>query len=198
MDGVGCTDVLVSLLPGATKLPDNADIFGSQLILYDFSKAFAMVYHSLLLSKLRRFEIPKLMTKLISVYLLGRVQCVHLKQHKTRSATTKCDVGVPQGTLLGPTLWLAFVDSLQFQHGISIKYADDTSTLLSLPYRQTDITTNTPMAISFLPSIIGQALIDECHQWSCDNKMQLNLCKTKVVNISLKKSLNMSGTYLVE
>ena len=54
------------------------------------------------------------------------------------------------------------------------------------------------MAISFLPSIIGQALIDECHQWSCDNKMQLNLCKTKVVNISLKKSLNMSGTYLVD
>ena len=39
---------------------------------------------------------PKPMTKLISDYLLGRVQCVHLKQHKTRSATTKFDVGVPR------------------------------------------------------------------------------------------------------
>ena len=95
MDGVGCTDALVSLLDDATKLLDNDDNFGSQLILYDFSKAFDMMHHSLLSSKLRRFEIPKPMTKLISDYLLGCVQCVHLKQHKTRSATTKFDVGVP-------------------------------------------------------------------------------------------------------
>ena len=198
MDGVGCTDALVSLLDDVTRILDNDENIGSQLILYDFSKAFDMMQHSLLLSKLRRFDIPKPMIHLIADYLTGRVQCVHLKQHKTRSATTKCDVGVPQGTLLGPTLWLAFVDSLQFQHGISIKYADDTSTLLPLPYQQTETTTNTPTAISFLPSIIGQALIDECHRWSCDNQMQLNACKTKVVNISLRKSLNMIGTYLVD
>jgi len=41
-------------------------------------------------------------------------------------------------------------------------------------------------------------LIDECHQWSNNNRMQLNASKTKVINISLKKKLTMTTNYLID
>ena len=49
LDGVGCTDALVSLLNDITKLLDDDKNVGTQLILYDFSKAFEMMQHNLLI-----------------------------------------------------------------------------------------------------------------------------------------------------
>ena len=54
--GVGCTDALVCMLDDVTKALDNTNNIGTQLILYDFSKAFDLMDHKLLLSKLSDLE----------------------------------------------------------------------------------------------------------------------------------------------
>ena len=197
LNGVGCTDALVSLLNDITKLLDNDKNFGTQLILYDFSKAFDMMQHNLLIHKLQEFGLPSTLISLISNYLDERTQCVYLKPHGVRSQITPCDVGVPQGTLLGPTLWLAFVDSLQFREGSVVKYADDTTSFFPLRFDNVDITQKTPLEIQFKPPTTGQELINDCYKWSTENMMMLNASKTKVLNISLKKTLTMIDKYTV-
>ena len=122
---------------------------------------------------------------------------MYLKPHGVRSHTTKCDVGVPQGTLLGPTLWLAFVDSLQFSSGSVVKYADDTTSFFPLSSKDAEVTYSTPMEIHFRPPNNGQQLINECSNWSTSNQMMLNASKTKVLNVSLKKTITMTDTYTI-
>lgn len=138
------------------------------------------------------------MISLIANYLDNRQQCVYSKKHDVRSPIVNCDVGVPQGTLLGPTLWLAFVDSLQFATGSTIKYADDTTSYFPLTKSDNMISATTAATMSFDPPSTGQTLIDECSRWSNDNRMTLNTAKTKVMNISLRKTLSMTSNYSID
>ena len=172
LNGVGCTYALVSLLNDITKLLDNDKNFGTQLILYDFSKAFDMMQHNLLIHKLQEFGLPSTLISLISNYLDERTQCVYLKPHGVRSQITPCDVGVPQGTLLGPTLWLAFVDSLQFREGSVVKYADDTTSFFPLRIDNVDISKNTfrnTIQTTFHPVGAHKRL----YRWSTNNLMMI-------------------------
>ena len=74
LNGVGFTDDLVSLLNDITKLLDDDKNVGTQLILYDFSKAFEMMQHNLLINKLKEFMLPSKLISLISNYLDERTQ----------------------------------------------------------------------------------------------------------------------------
>ena len=76
-------------------------------------------------------------------------------------------MGVPQGKLLGPTLWLAFVDLLQFREESVVKYADDATSSLPLRIENVDITPKTPLEIQFKPPTTGQELINDCHKPKC-------------------------------
>ena len=193
MNGIGCTDALVALFDDISTKMDDSRNFGVQLILYDFSKAFDLMQHHLLQDKLMNLDIPLPMRAMIADYLSDRKQCVSLKQQCVRSTVSTCNVGVPQGTLLGPTLWLAFVNSLQFSEGSTIKYADDTTSYFPLSKSANNITNTTPTEMTFDPPETGQQLINECSSWSHHNDMQLNAAKTKIMNISLRKTLKMTG-----
>ena len=138
------------------------------------------------------------MRAMIADYLNDRKQCVSLKQQCVRSTVSSCNVGVPQGTLLGPTLWLAFVNSLQFSEGSTIKYADDTTSYFPLSKSTNNITNTTPTEVTFDPPETGQQLINECSLWSRHNDMQLNAAKTKIMNISLRKTLKMTGCHVLD
>ena len=194
MPGVGCTDALVSVLDDVTKAMDNCYNIGAQMILYDFSKAFDLMNHTLLLQKLGQFELPNALVALVASYLENRKQQVVIHQHQVKSHTASSNIGVPQGTLCGPTLWLAFVDSLQFSTASTVKYADDTTNYLSLQKADLQIISNTYNAVKFEPPPVSQQLIDECTKWAHDNKMLLNATKTKTLNLSLKKQMIMSKT----
>ena len=78
LNGVGFTDALVSLLNDITKLLDDDKNFGTQLILFDFSKAFDMMQHNLI-HKLQEFGLPSKLISLISNYLDECTQCVYLR-----------------------------------------------------------------------------------------------------------------------
>mgnify|MGYP001790979048 CR=1 FL=1 len=195
--GVGCTDALVSVLDDVTKSLDDSNNVGMQLVLYDFSKAFDLMDHGLLLSKLRSLDVTERLIALVASYLNDRQHCVTIKQHGVCSNYLTSNVGVPQGTLCGPVLWLAFVNSLQFPHGSTIKYADDTTTLYPLSKSQLDIVSDTKSQVTFTPPVIGQQLVDQCSNWAAANKMRLNTQKTKSLTISLRKELTMTSNLMI-
>ena len=58
-----------------------------------------------------------------------------------------------------------------------------------------NITNTTPTEVTFDPPETGQQLIDEFSLWSGHNDMQLNAAKTKIMNISLRKSPKMTGCH---
>ena len=194
---LGCTDAVVATIDDITSMLDSKVNFGAQVILYDFSKAFDLMQPALLNSKLQRLGVSCNYIRLISDYLRGRSHCVHIKSHEVRSPPLRSSVGVPQGTLCGPTLWLAFVDSLQFNEGETTKYADDTTSYLALNKHNTRIHLNTRSTVEFSAPPTGQLLVDECALWAQENHMILNAAKTKVLNISTKKELNMTTPLLL-
>ena len=97
----------------------------------DMSKAFDCVDHQVLLSKLYRSGIRGITYSWFKSYLTGRSQKVFVNGTMS-SNTRKIESGVPQGSILGPLLYLIYVNDcfrcLKFS--CSILYADDTTLIV--------------------------------------------------------------------
>ena len=146
----------------------------SDIIYFDFSKAFDSVNHDILLDKLKHnFKVDGLILKFIVNYLKGRKQRVVIGN----SESDNLDVlsGVPQGSILGPLLFVLFIndltDGISDQTNIAM-YADDTKI-----WRQ---------IYSIEDCYALQCDVDYMQNWAIRNKMNFHPKKCKVLNISLK------------
>jgi Reverse transcriptase (RNA-dependent DNA polymerase) len=75
------------------------------LVLLDLSAAFDTIDHHILLERLRRsYRITDSACNWLASYLTGRTQCVRRRTTSSRSTTLSC--GVPQGSVLGPLLFV--------------------------------------------------------------------------------------------
>lgn len=100
-------------------------------LFYDLSRAFDSVDHELLLSKLYAGGIRGVAYNWVSSYLGERKQTVVMDGIK--SYTGGCDLGVPQGSVLGPLLFIIFVNDIGnacCARGRAVLYADDTNILV--------------------------------------------------------------------
>ena len=79
-------------------------------VLLDFSKAFDKVDHKILLSKLARLGIGDSLCQWICAFLSGRSQSVLVEGASSKSSPVLS--GVPQGTVLGPLLFLAYLNDI--------------------------------------------------------------------------------------
>lgn len=139
-------------------------------VFIDLSKAFDTVNHQLLLEKLERAGIRGNVHQLFSNYLHNRFQAVCIDG--TLSSWKQVTTGVPQGSVLGPTLFLIFINDLKYLalKGQLYLYADDAS----LFYSGADDAVNCFHMNSDL------ALLSS---YFCTNLLTLNKEKTKFLHL---------------
>ena len=96
----------------------------------NFSKAFDTINHKLLLKKLEDYGIRDTCLNWINSYLTNRNQSVIYSGIKSSELVVKC--GVPQGSILGPLLFLLYINDLANVSSVltAIMYADDSSFFL--------------------------------------------------------------------
>jgi len=134
------------------------------MIMLDLQKAFDTVDHGILCQKLKIMGVESV--EWFQSYLAGRKQMVNV--NNTMSDSMKLTCGVPQGSILGPLLFLCYVNDMGISISKSCKlilYADDSAILYS------------HKGPSIISSVLGKEL-ENCSKWLVDNKLYLHLGKT--------------------
>lgn len=101
------------------------------IIFLDLAKAFDTVNHKILLEKLHRYGLRGKANKLLESYLTNRSQRVKVNGILGNFMVVK--TGVPQGTILGPLLFILYVNDLLtgMPEDVISSYADDTAVIIT-------------------------------------------------------------------
>ena len=146
-------------------------------IFIDFSKAFDLLSHDILIRKLRVLHFSESAIQLIKSYLEFRVQRVFCNGAFSQSLPVSH--GVPQGSILGPLLFILYIHDMKdyLQHSYILQYADDTTLCVS--------STNLSSLVNNL-----NADMQSIEQYCQSNMLVLNVAKTKAMLFSGRKDYN--------
>ena len=154
----------------------NADI-----LYIDLSKAFDKVNHETLLHKLEHMKITGKINDWIRMFLTNRTQQVVVNGHKSKPA--KVLSGVPQGTVLGPALFILYMNNItEYIKQTLIKmFADDSKLISSIANIE-----DRQKLINDLKALL---------KWTEDNSMQFNEEKFQLLQLGQNSSLKTPYSY---
>ena len=137
-------------------------------VFVDLEKAFDTVNHKILIGKLDHYGIKGIANKWFSSYLNKRSQKVTLNGTLSETLPIRC--GVPQGSILGPLLFLIYINDMNkaLKECNVYHFADDTNLLFSHP---------DPLV---LKKIMNKEL-KLLFEWLCANRLSLNVAKTEFI-----------------
>ena len=142
------------------------------MVLIDLQKAFDTVDHAILLEKLRAVGVTSVTW--FQSYLSGREQCVDVSGSRSEFLPISC--GVPQGSILGPQLFLIYINDMNLSINCRLSlYADDSALLFS----------------GRDSNVIAERLSAElsiCKRWLVDNKLSLHVGKTECLLFASRKN----------
>lgn len=155
----------------------------TEMNMIDLTKAFDSVNHEVLLNKLEYYGVRGGPLDLLRSYLTNRVQLT--EWNNTRSQHMNIYHGVPQGSVLGPLLFVLYVNDLPSNIvGAEIcLYADDTSVLVEAEDLET------------LCEKSRKAMV-ETNKWFTANKLQVNMGKTQSLLFSTRNSQISTARFL--
>ena len=166
-----CQTALTKMTNLWLKDIDDGNLTGAMFI--DFTKAFDLVDHKLLLKKLALYKFDESTLLWFKSYLSNRKQSVHVGGSKSKY------LGVPQGSVLGPLLFLVYINDLPL-HVEKSKlemFADD----MTLHSSSADM------------NVIENNLncdIEKIDGWCLQNRMKINESKTKCMLMGTNKKIS--------
>lgn len=172
--GASCNTQLITALHQILQLVDNGNLV--QVAALDFAKAFDKVSHSILIEKLHKFNIPLQLVNWIENFLTGRQQQVVMdgtvsNMHEVRS-------GVPQGTVLGPSLFLFYINDIVDNIGSGIRLFADDIIIYSIVKDETDIKK-------------FQEDISKLEDWANKSDMSFNVKKCNIMYMGKNRNINI-------
>ena len=141
-------------------------------VFFDFTNAFDILPHALLLQKLNNYGLTPGYINWFSSYLTNRESCVRFSG--SLSSTFIVRSGVPQGSVLGPLLFNIFINDLcdVVNSSNCLLYADDLKVYRAIK--------------SPNDCLLLQSDIDRVHEWCSANFMKPNLGKIRVISFTRK------------
>ena len=169
--GFSTDTCLVNLCDHIKTEMDKGNYTG--MVMIDLQKAFDCMDHSLLIRKLDAMGVGS--TDWFRSYLNDRSQCTQVGGIDSDFLSIGC--GVPQGSILGPLLFLCYINDMAAALRCKLSlYADDSA----LVYSGSD-----PVEVAAFLS----AELDTCRKWLVDNRLSLHLGKTECILFSSRRRL---------
>ena len=183
---LGCQSGFRSLHSTLTALLEATDAWSVNIdngllngvVFIDLTKAFDTIDHKIILRKMSYLGVDQAAIKWFSSYLSGRTQRCSVNGKLSTARTLRC--GVPQGSILGPLLFLIYINDLpnSLRDAVPRMFADDTNLTLSAKTL----------------TELKQALTPELNNLSCwlkANRLSLNVAKTELMIIGSRQRLSV-------